>query len=115
MKIKIKMKIKTRQPNIYSIVTKEEKKKKMDELQKTVEHLLTDDFATFTPEEQENAIHYLVQLTPIEKKACAIAKEHLETSYDILKSNGFVDWLKEKEEEEERRKMEEMEEKNEEN
>jgi len=80
------MKINNNQPN----------KKRMDELQKNVEHLLTDDFATFTPEEQTNAIHYLTQLTPIEKKACAIAKEHLETSYDILKSNGFVDWLKNK-------------------
>ncbi len=68
----------------------------MDDSRKTVEHLLPDDFSTFTPEEQTNAIQYLVQLTPIEKKACAIAKEHLETSYDILRSNGFVDWITEK-------------------
>ena len=64
--------------------------------QKSVEHLLSDDFSTFTPEEQTNVIHYLAQLTPIEKKACAIAKEHLETSYDILRSNGFVSWCEKK-------------------
>ena len=67
----------------------------MDDSRKTVEHLLPDDFSTFTPEEQTSIICYLVQLTPIEKKACAIAKEHLETSYDILRSNGFASWFAE--------------------
>ena len=41
-------------------------------------------------------VHYLHQLSPIEKKACNIAKKHLETSYDVLKSNGFVNWNKER-------------------
>ena len=39
---------------------------------------------------------YLESLTDVEKKACKIAREHLLTSFNILKSNGFVEWLKEK-------------------
>ena len=37
---------------------------------------------------------YLSQLTPIEIKAMEIAKNHLETSFNILKSNGFISWMK---------------------
>jgi hypothetical protein len=40
-----------------------------------------------------NLIQYLNQLDPIEKKACKIAKEHLGSSFNIVKSNGFCDWL----------------------
>ena len=39
---------------------------------------------------------YIAQLTPIEKKAYKIAIEHLGTSFNLKKSNGFCDWLKEK-------------------
>lgn len=41
---------------------------------------------------------YIAQLTPIEKKAYKIAIEHLGTSFNLKKSNGFCDWLKEKKE-----------------
>lgn len=40
---------------------------------------------------------YIAQLTPIEKKAYKIAIEHLGTSFNLKKSNGFCDWLKERE------------------
>ncbi len=39
---------------------------------------------------------YIAQLTPIEKKAYKIAIEHLGTSFNLKKSNGFCDWLKER-------------------
>lgn len=39
---------------------------------------------------------YLAQLSPIEQKALAIAMEHLGSSFNILKSNGYVEWMKKK-------------------
>jgi hypothetical protein len=41
-----------------------------------------------------NIQQYLVQLDDIQKKAHDIAKQHLGTSYNIAKSNGYMDWLK---------------------
>ena len=37
---------------------------------------------------------YLQQMTEKEKKAFAIAKEHLDTSFHLGKSNGFREWKK---------------------
>lgn len=37
---------------------------------------------------------YLDQLSPIEKIALVIAEEHLGTSFDLQKSNGFIEWCK---------------------
>jgi hypothetical protein len=37
---------------------------------------------------------YLAQLDDIQKKAHDIAKQHLGTSYNIAKSNGYMDWRK---------------------
>ena len=37
---------------------------------------------------------YLAQLDDIQKRAHDIAKQHLGTSYNIAKSNGYMDWLK---------------------
>ena len=37
---------------------------------------------------------YLCQLTPIEFKAMDIAKRHLGSSFNIMKSNGFIEWKK---------------------
>ena len=36
---------------------------------------------------------YISQLTPIERKVLKIAEEHLESSFDIKKSIGFIEWL----------------------
>ena len=36
---------------------------------------------------------YLTQLTPQEIKAHNIAKSHLGTSFDILRSNGYKVWM----------------------
>ena len=46
--------------------------------------------ATTTPSIQQ----YLAQLDDIQKRAHDIAKQHLGTSYNIAKSNGYMDWLK---------------------
>ncbi len=37
---------------------------------------------------------YLAQLTEPQKKAYLIAKDHLGTSFNVKKSNGFIEWLK---------------------
>ena len=41
---------------------------------------------------------YMNQLDGIHKQALSIAKEHLETSFDIIKSNGYKKWLQKIEE-----------------
>ena len=41
----------------------------------------------------ENIAKYLNQLSPIEMKAYNIAKNHLGSSFNIAKSNGFIAWL----------------------
>jgi hypothetical protein len=40
---------------------------------------------------------YISTFSPLEKKAYEIAKNHLESSFDIEKSIGYCDWIKEKE------------------
>jgi hypothetical protein len=37
---------------------------------------------------------YISQLSETEKKAMKIAKEHLGTSFNIRKSNGFLNYIK---------------------
>jgi hypothetical protein len=43
-------------------------------------------------EKQTEVYNYLIQMTPYKKKAYLIAKDHLGTSFNILKSNGFIEW-----------------------
>ena len=49
--------------------------------------------------QQQLVDEYMAQLSDIERKACAIAKDHLGSSFNIVKSNGFNDWLNEKKKE----------------
>jgi hypothetical protein len=39
---------------------------------------------------------YISQLTEVEKIAYEIAKEHLGSSFNIKRSNGFKEWLNKK-------------------
>jgi len=36
---------------------------------------------------------YINQLTPLERKVNDIAHSHMGTSFDIIKSNGFIKWI----------------------
>jgi hypothetical protein len=47
-------------------------------------------------EKEQLKEEYLNNLTETEKKALQIAKEHLETSFHVTKSNGFVQYEKSK-------------------
>jgi hypothetical protein len=58
------------------------------------ESLIPKNFDTYDLETQQNIIAYIKQLTPIERKAYIIAVEHLGSSFHLLKSNGYNDWLK---------------------
>ena len=55
---------------------------------------LPDNFESLEPDLKANLLQYLNQLDPIERKAYKIAKEHLGSSFNVVKSNGFCDWLK---------------------
>jgi hypothetical protein len=39
---------------------------------------------------------YLSEMTALERQGYEIARSHLNTSFNIVKSNGFVEWLKKK-------------------
>jgi hypothetical protein len=43
---------------------------------------------------QESIIKYLKQLSLIERKAYSIGKDHLGTSFNVIKSNGYLNWSK---------------------
>lgn len=43
---------------------------------------------------QESMVSYLKHLDIIEKKAYTIGKSHLGSSFNVLKSNGYIDWKK---------------------
>ena len=47
-------------------------------------------------EETQEELHmlYIYQMSVQERKAYEIAKEHLETSFNIEKSIGFIEWKK---------------------
>ena len=56
--------------------------------------LLPSNFERHSQETQQCVLDYITQLSAIEKKACFIARNHLGSSFNILKSNGYNDWLK---------------------
>jgi hypothetical protein len=51
-----------------------------------------DSCENLSPDEKE----YIESLDSKEKKAYSIAKSHLGSSFDLIKSNGFIEWKKNK-------------------
>ena len=43
---------------------------------------------------QENIIKYLKHLDPIEKQAYTIGIQNLGSSFIVVKSNGYIEWIK---------------------
>jgi hypothetical protein len=35
---------------------------------------------------------YLASLSPLERRVCAIAESHLESSFDLMRSSGYIAW-----------------------
>ena len=54
-------------------------------------------YKSFSESDKVAVFNYLSQLNVTKYQAYCIAKEHLGTSFNILKSNGFLKWKKEKE------------------
>jgi hypothetical protein len=46
----------------------------------------------YTIEVQKDIFEYILQMDDESKKAYLIAKSHLGTSFNILKSNGYKEW-----------------------
>jgi hypothetical protein len=59
-----------------------------------LESILPDNFETYNKSIQESIIKYVKQLEPIEKQAYIIGKQHLGTTFNIIKSNGYLNWQK---------------------
>lgn len=38
-------------------------------------------------------LEYISDMTPTQRTALKIAMEHLKTSFDVERSNGFTEWL----------------------
>ena len=49
---------------------------------------------TIQQSQEELVEQYLQEMGPLEKQAYEIAKSHLGTSFNIIKSNGFIQWKK---------------------
>jgi hypothetical protein len=55
---------------------------------------LPNNFENYDTETQSCIIEYITHLSDLEKKAYKIAYNHLGSSFNVLKSNGYNDWLK---------------------
>jgi len=55
---------------------------------------LPSNFNNLTDESKAKVIQYLNQLDSFEQKAYIIGLEHLGSSFNIIKSNGYIDWFK---------------------
>ena len=54
---------------------------------------ISENVIKYTQHQQHLIYCYLEQLDEPHKKTYLIAKEHLGTSFNIMKSNGFKEWL----------------------
>ena len=50
----------------------------------------------YSQEQQKEICQYLSEMTDQEKTAYRIALDHLGTSFNVYRSNGFIDWKKSK-------------------
>ena len=51
---------------------------------------------SYSVEKQKEIFEYLSEMNELERKGYEIAFNHLESSFDIYRSNGFIDWKKSK-------------------
>jgi hypothetical protein len=53
---------------------------------------ISDNVKAYSPEKQQEIFQYLSEMDEINRQAYNIAFNHLESSFDILRSNGFKEW-----------------------
>ena len=51
---------------------------------------------TYSKEKQQNIFNYLQEMDDHNRKGYIIAQDHLGTSFNIYKSNGYKEWINEK-------------------
>jgi len=64
------------------------------QIEKEIGVELPDNFENYDLITQELITNYIKNLNPIEKQAYSIGKVHLGSSFNILKSNGYLNWKK---------------------
>ena len=57
---------------------------------------ITESIKLYSLEQQKEIYEYLTEMTDHEKKAYEIAVNHLGSSFNIYRSNGFISWKKNK-------------------
>lgn len=55
---------------------------------------LPNNFENYDEKTKDLIINYLKQLDKIERQSYTIGKVHLGSSFNVVKSNGFIDWKK---------------------
>jgi hypothetical protein len=53
---------------------------------------LPKEFESYDDQLKDNVVKYLKSLNTIEKKAYMIGKHHLGSTFNLIRSNGFVTW-----------------------
>jgi hypothetical protein len=64
------------------------------EIERELNLELPNNFENYDEKTQELIVNYLKQLDSIERQSYTIGKKHLGSSFNVVKSNGFVDWKK---------------------
>jgi antitoxin component YwqK of YwqJK toxin-antitoxin module len=57
---------------------------------------ITEIVKSYSIEKQKEIFEYLSEMNELERKGYEIAFNHLESSFDIYRSNGFQTWIKSK-------------------
>jgi hypothetical protein len=57
---------------------------------------ISDYVKTYSLNERREIFEYLSEMDEINRKAYQIAYDHLKTSFNIMRSNGFKEWKKTK-------------------
>lgn len=68
----------------------------MNAPKRTIELPLPSQFETYNEKTKYAILEYLSNLSIIQQKAYCIAKDHLGSSFNILNSNGYIEWKKNK-------------------
>lgn len=55
---------------------------------------LPNNFEKYDPKTQEIIVNYIKHLDTIERQSYTIGKKHLGSSFNVVKSNGFITWMK---------------------
>lgn len=64
------------------------------DINSAVTAMLPPNMGAYDTDTQTNIIKYLTQLSSMQQKAYSIARNHLGSSFNVVKSNGYIDWKK---------------------